>query len=84
MLALSSFAPYSVGMQSVAQLEASIQMLPAQDFLVLAEWFSEQHMQRRREDGFEPPELEAEMVKALDGPRHEVNEAFFAELKRSW
>ena len=71
-------------MQSVAQLEASIQMLPAQDFLLLAEWFSEQHVQRLRQDGFESPELEAEMIKALDGPRHEVNESFFMGLRQGW
>jgi len=71
-------------MQSVAQLEASIQLLPTQEFLALAEWISEQHVKRLRCDGFEAPELEAEMLRALEGPRHPVDERLFDELRQGW
>ncbi len=71
-------------MQSVAQLEASIQMLPTHEFLALAEWISKEHVDRLRRDGFEPIELEAELLKGLEGPRHLIDENFFQSLRQGW
>ncbi|MES2597128.1 MAG: hypothetical protein V4662_17410 [Verrucomicrobiota bacterium] len=68
-------------MSALEQIEASIQTLPAQDFFALAGWMTERHLQVLTETDFETPELEAALLKSLDSPRREVNEALFADIR---
>lgn len=68
-------------MQTIAQLEDSIRMLPAGDFFNLLGWMCDKHLEVISTDGFESPELEAEMLKALDSPHVEGDDAFYQELK---
>jgi hypothetical protein len=72
-------------MSSVAEIQQSISELPAQEFYRLQDWMTERHLELLRDkDGFESPELEAEMLKAVDGPWHPLNEEFFEDIRRSW
>ena len=68
-------------MSTIAQIEASIETLPAQDFLTLLGWMEERHLKVLTSAEFEVPELEAAMLKALDGPRHPVNDALFDGIR---
>lgn len=70
-------ARYFRDMPSVAQIEESIQTLPASEFFSLLGWMAERHLAVLASGEFEAPELEAELLKSLDSPRHVVNEAFF-------
>jgi hypothetical protein len=69
-------------MQTVTELEDSIGTLPVRDFLQLFGWMCEKHLEVLSKDGFESPELEAELLKAVDSPRIEAGDAFFQGLKR--
>ncbi len=71
-------------MSTVAKLEASIQNLPPEEFFELAEWMTHRHLEILADDGFESPELEAAMLKGLEGPRHPVDEAFFTQVRAAW
>jgi hypothetical protein len=67
-------------MSTVAQIEAAILELPQDSFLEL---FS--RMSARRESmAFEPPEMEAELLKAVNGPWHLVDDAFWDSIRQSW
>ena len=68
-------------MSVLQEIEASIQTLPAQDFFALADWMTEQHLKVLIGTDFEDPELEAALLKSLDGPRREVNDALFADIR---
>ena len=67
-------------MSTVAQLEAAILELPQDSFLDLFERLSARH------DAivYESPELEAELLKAADGPWHPVDEALYEGIRRRW
>ena len=69
-------------MATVAELEESILTLPKEDFLQLHDWMNGR-VEALQDDEFESPELEAEILKGLDGPRIPVDEAFFASLRQS-
>lgn len=77
---------YPLAMMTVAQIEDSIRTLPPEGFLELLGWMSERHLELLREqnDGYESPELEAEMLKALDSPRYPLDEAFLNSIRKSW
>ena len=71
-------------MSTVAQIEDSIRTLPARDFLQLAEWMCRHHLDVLSSEGFESPELEAEMLKGLNGPRYSADDAFYAGIRQGW
>jgi len=71
-------------MTTVAEIKDSIRALPASDFHQLLDWMNERQWEVLGEDGYESPELEAAMLKALDGPRHPVDEAFFEGIRQRW
>lgn len=71
-------------MPTVAQIEDSIQALPAKDFFQLLEWMCEKQVEALGTDRFDSPELEAEMLKGLEGPLHPVDESLYAGLRSVW
>jgi hypothetical protein len=71
-------------MMTVAQIEDSIRDLPASSFLELLDWMNERQFELVDEDGYESPELEAAMLKALDSPRQPINEAFYEGIRQRW
>ena len=68
-------------MPSIAQIEESIETLPAADFFSLLGWMAERHLAVLASGEFEAPELEAELLRSLDSPRHAVDEAFFDSIR---
>jgi hypothetical protein len=66
---------------TVTQIEESIQTLPAKDFFDLLGWMTERHLEVLASDEFEAPELEAELLKALESPRHVINDNLFDEIR---
>ena len=68
-------------MSTIAQIEASIETLPEQDFFALLGWMADQHLKVLSSAEFESPELEAAMLQALDSPRHPVNDELFAGIR---
>lgn len=67
-------------MSTVAQIEAAILELPQDSFLELFERLSA----RREAIAYESPELEAELLKAADGPWIPVDAAFWDSIRQSW
>ena len=74
-------ARYFPHMPSVAQIEESIETLPAAEFFSLLGWMAERHLTVLASGEFEAPELEAELLKSLDSPRHAVDESFFDGIR---
>ena len=68
-------------MSGVSQIEESIQALPPQDFFNLLGWMAERHLEVLSAGEYEAQELETALLKALDGPRHLVDDALFAEIR---
>jgi hypothetical protein len=68
-------------MASIAQIEASIQTLPAKEFFTLLGWMSEHHLKILSSDDFEALELETELLKSLDSPRHVVDDGLFDDIR---
>lgn len=68
-------------MPSIAQIEESIETLPAAEFFSLLGWMAERHLAVLASGEFEAPELEAELLKSLDSPRHVVDDAFFDSIR---
>jgi|694.fasta_scaffold87980_6 hypothetical protein len=68
-------------MSTIAQIEASIQTLPAGDFFALLGWMAERHIEVLSAGDFEPPELESALLKAIDSPRHLMDDALFNEIR---
>lgn len=68
-------------MPSIAQIEESIETLPAADFFSLLGWMAERHLAVLASGEFEAPELEAELLKSLDSPRHAVDATFFDSVR---
>ncbi len=75
---------YVFPMTAVDQIKDSISSLPASDFYQLLDWMNERQLEVLGEDGYESPELEAAMLKALDGPRYPVDEAFYEGIRKRW
>ena len=71
-------------MSTVAELEASIQSLPAGDFLKLMEWMTDRHLHVVTSDTLASAELEAEILRGLDGPQHEVTASLFDDIRAGW
>ncbi|WP_395747145.1 hypothetical protein [Prosthecobacter sp.] len=71
-------------MTTLAQIEDSIRALPVDSFMELFEWMNERHDEVVREDGYESPELEAVMLKALDSPRQPINEELYEGIRQRW
>lgn len=72
-------------MTTVAQIEDSIRALPLPKFLELLEWMDERHLDiLKSEDRYESPELEAEMLKALDSPRRALNDELLDSIRSNW
>ncbi|MFZ2277706.1 MAG: hypothetical protein WAW39_07900 [Prosthecobacter sp.] len=69
-------------MTTVAQIEDAIAALPADGFLELLDWMERRHDEVLGEDGYESPELEAAMLKALDSPRYPLDEAFLDSIRK--
>ena len=67
---------YPAGMSAIEEIEESIQTLPAVQFFSLLEWMTERHLKMLSSEGFESPELEAEILKSLEGSRHVVDANF--------
>ena len=72
---------YHSVMSTLAQIETSIETLPTQDFLALADWMTDRHLKMLATDEFESAELEAELLAAIDSPRHPANDEFFASVR---
>ena len=68
-------------MPSVAQIEETIKTLPAAEFFSLLGWMAERHLTVLASGEFEAPELEAELLKSLDSPRHAVDESLFDGIR---
>ena len=68
-------------MPSIAQIEESIETLPAAEFFSLLGWMAERHLAVLASGEFEAPELEAELLKSLDSPRHAVDGVFFDGIR---
>lgn len=71
-------------MTTIAQMEDSIRALPASGFYELLDWMNERQAEVLEEDGYESPELEAAMLKALDGPWHVWDDALKDRIRQSW
>ena len=71
-------------MTTIAEIEDSIRTLPASDFYQLLDWMNERQLELPQEDGYESPELEAAMLKALDSPRQPIDEAFYESIRQRW
>ncbi len=80
MLASCNLETYSLPMSTVAQIEAAILELPQDSFLELFERLAV----RRDAIEYESPELEAELLKAADGPWQPVDDAFWDSIRQSW
>ena len=68
-------------MPSIAQIEESIETLPVADFFLLLGWMAERHLAVLASSEFEAPELEAELLKSLDSPRHAVDDTLFDGIR---
>ena len=68
-------------MSALAELESSIQTLPAKEFLELAAWMTDRHLKLLASDEFEAPELEAALLQSIDSPRYPVNDALFDHVR---
>ena len=68
-------------MSVIEEIEDSIQTLPAGEFFSLLEWMTERHLEMLSAGGFESPELEAEILKSMDGPRYVVDSKFLDEIR---
>jgi hypothetical protein len=68
-------------MTSGAQIEASIQSLPPQDFFVLLGWMSERHMEVLADGNYEAQELESAVLQAIESPRHALDDALLADIR---
>lgn len=81
-LRLASFRleTYSLPMSTVAEIEAAILELPQDSFLELFERLAV----RRDAIEYECPELEAELLKAADGPWHPVDDELYEGIRRRW
>ena len=73
-------------MTTVAQIEDSIRTLPPEGFLELLGWMSERHLEvlREQNDGYESPELEAELLKALESPRLPITDELYEGIRQRW
>ncbi len=71
-------------MTTVAQIEDAISALPADSFMELMNWMERRNDEVLGEDGYESPELEAAMLKALDSPRQPINEALYEGIRQRW
>lgn len=71
-------------MSTLEQLEQDIGALPDGEFQSLLAWMEERHLDRLSADGFEAPELEAAVLRGLDGPQHEWNEATRTGIRAGW
>ncbi len=71
-------------MTTIAEIEDSIRALPASSFCELLDWMERRHDEVLQEQGYEPPELEAAMLKALDSPRYPLDEAFLDSIRKGW
>ena len=71
-------------MTTVAEIQDSIRTLSASDFYKLLDWMNERQWEVLGEDGYESPELEAAMLKALDGPWQPIDEAFYESIRQRW
>ena len=71
-------------MTTVAQIENAISALPADSFMELLDWMERRHDEVLGEDGYESPELEAAMLKALDSPRQPINEELYEGIRQRW
>ncbi|WP_395750421.1 hypothetical protein [Prosthecobacter sp.] len=71
-------------MTTIAEIEDSIRALPASSFCELLDWMERRHDQVLQEQGYEPPELEAAMLQALDGPWHDWNDALKERIRQNW
>ena len=68
-------------MSTIAQIEASIETLPTQDFFALLGWMADQHLKVLSSAEFESPELEEAMLRAIESPRHPVNDELFTDIR---
>ena len=73
--------PYHLVVPTIAQIEESIQTLSPGEFFALFGWMTERHLEILRSDEFEAPELEAELLKALDSPRRVVEAKLFEDIR---
>ena len=71
-------------MTTIAQIEDSIRALPTTSFIELMDWMERRHVEVLREQGRESPELEAAMLKALDGPWHVWNDDLKNRIRQNW
>ena len=73
-------------MTTVTQIEDSIRALPLPSFLELLHWMESRHDEVlcQKHDGYESPELEAAMLKALDGPRQPITEELYEGIRQRW
>ncbi len=70
-------------MANIAEIEDSIQTLPANEFFSLIGWMTERHLQVLASDDFEAPELEEALLKSLDSPRHALDDALFDGIRET-
>ncbi len=71
-------------MTTVAEIEDAISALPADSFMELLGWMEHRHDEALEADGFESPELEAAMLKALDSPLQPINEELYEGIRQRW
>lgn len=69
-------------MTTIAQIEDSIRALPPSGFYQLLDWMNDRQLEVMQDDGYESPELEAAMLKALDSPRYPLDEAFLDSIRK--
>lgn len=72
-------------MSTVAQIEEAVFALPHEQFLSLLDRMNQRasiKVDEKIED--ESPELEAELLKAADGPWQPVDDAFWESIRQSW
>jgi hypothetical protein len=67
-------------MSTVAEIESAILSLPQNSFLELLDRLCA----RRDSIVYESPELEAELLKAVNGPWHPVNDDLYEGIRNQW
>ncbi len=68
-------------MANVVEIEESIQTLQDDQFFSLMGWMTERHLEILSSGGFETQELEMELLKSLNSPRHPIGQELFDSVR---
>ena len=70
-------------MSTIQEIEDAILTLPQPQFYELMDWMCSRHLEVLSQDGFESPQLEQELLSALERNPLPLNQAFLARLRHN-